>query len=213
MKIANNARRHFDELFASSGDPWGYEHRWYEARKRALTLACLPKSRYARGYEPGCANGALSADLATRCERLLISDGAAEAVALAERRVAGLTHVSAFQALTPDEWPDGAFDLIVISEVAYYLDAAALSTLVTKAIQSLVPGGDIVACHWRHAIEDGHGYGDAVHEALARALPIPRIWSLVDPDFRLEVWSSDRRSIGEREGLVPGISSYERGGP
>jgi hypothetical protein len=203
MSGVKDPRHHFDELFAASEDPWGYEYRWYEARKRALTLACLPKARYASGYEPGCANGALSTELATRCDRLLISDGAAEAVALAKRRVAGLSHVRSFQAWTPEHWPEGRFDLIVISEVAYYLDAAALSTLATKAIASLAPGGDLVACHWRHAIGDCRWSGDAVHEALAQALPVPRIWSLVDPDFRLEVWSSDRRSIGERERLVP----------
>ncbi len=202
MNTAHDAAAHFDELFAASDDPWGYEHRWYEARKRALTLACLPKPRYASGYEPGCANGALSAALATRCDRLLVSDGAAEAVALAGRRVGGLPHVSVVQAWTPEQWPEGRFDLIVISEIAYYLDAAALSALAGKVISSLAPGGDLVACHWRHAIGDCRWSGDAVHDALAQAIPIPRTWSLVDPDFRLEIWSSDGRSIGAREGLV-----------
>jgi hypothetical protein len=97
MNAVKDPRQHFDDLFAASEDPWGYEYRWYEARKRALTLACLPKARYASGYEPGCANGALSTELATRCDRLLISDGAAEAVALAERRVAGCLTCAPFR--------------------------------------------------------------------------------------------------------------------
>jgi hypothetical protein len=210
MNVAQESRRHFDELFAASDDPWGYEHRWYEARKRALTLACLPKARYASGYEPGCANGALSAQLATRCDRLLISDGSAAAVALAGRRVAELAHVRVVQAWTPEQWPEGLFDLIVISEVAYYLDAAMLSAFAAKALASLARGGDLVACHWRHAMSDCRWSGDAVHEALADALPIPRTWSLVDPDFRLEVWSSDGRSIGEQDGLT--TAGGEHGG-
>ena len=202
MTLATDPRRHFDELFAASEDPWYFKQRWYESRKRALTLACLPRARYTSGYEPGCANGELSAALATRCDRLLISDGAATAVALAQRRLAALPHVAAVQAWIPDEWPDARFDLIVISELAYYLDADALAGLAAKAAGALLPGGDIVACHWRHPIAGCSLGGDAAHERLAQAWGLPRVWSLVDPDFRLEVWSTDVRSVGAREALV-----------
>ncbi len=201
MDLVTDPRRHFDALFATSDDPWQFKQRWYEARKRALTLACLPRARYASGYEPGCANGELSAALAGRCDRLLISDGAAAAVALAQRRVADLPHVAVAQAWVPEEWPAARFDLIVISEVAYYLNARALDGLAAKARASLHAGGDIVACHWRHPIEGCRLDGDATHESFARALGLPRVWSLVDPDFRLEVWSADKRSVGQREAL------------
>lgn len=199
--LDTDPRRHFDDLFAASDDPWRFRDSWYEARKRALTLACLPRARYASGYEPGCANGELSAALAERCDRLLISDGALAAVTLAQQRVAALPHVSAVQAWLPGEWPDMRFDLVVISELAYYLDADALAGLAAKALASLLPGGDVVACHWRHPIAGCRLDGDAVHAGLGSALGLPRIWSLVDPDFRLEVWSADPRSIGAREAL------------
>ena len=201
MDLALDPRRHFDALFAASDDPWHFKDRWYEARKRALTLACLPRARYASGYEPGCANGELSAALAERCDRLLISDGAAAAVGFARQRVTALPHVSAVQAWVPDEWPEGRFDLIVISELAYYLDAKALTGLAARARASLEAGGDIVACHWRHPIDGCRLDGDAVHAALWRGLGLPRVWSLADPDFRLEVWSSDQRSVGARDDL------------
>lgn len=202
MDFAIDPRRHFDDLFESSDDPWQFKNRWYERRKRALTVACLPRARYESGYEPGCANGELSAALAGRCDRLLISDGAAAAVALAQRRVAEMPHVAAVQAWVPDEWPAARFDLIVVSELAYYLEAQALDGLAAKARRSLQAGGDIVACHWRHPIAGCRLTGDAVHEALARALGLPCVWSLADPDFRLEVWSADARSVGRREALA-----------
>ena len=202
MDLATDPRGHFDGLFAASEDPWHFKQRWYEQRKRAMTLACLPRARYASGYEPGCANGELSAALAERCDRLLVSDGAAAAVALAQRRLADMPQVSVVQAWVPDAWPEARFDLIVISELAYYLDADALAKLAAKARRSLAPGGDIVACHWRHPIEGCRRDGDAVHEALSQALDLPRVWSLVDPDFRLEVWSTDERSVGRRDALV-----------
>jgi hypothetical protein len=201
MKLTTDPRRHFDELFATSDDPWHFKERWYESRKRALTLACLPRAHYASGYEPGCANGELSAALADRCDRLLISDGAAAAVALAQRRVAALPHVSAVQAWVPDEWPDSHFDLIVISELAYYLTAETLRELAAKVRASLQPGGDVVACHWRQPIEGCALGGDATHGALSEALGLPLTFSLEDPDFRLEIWSEDNRSVGQREAL------------
>lgn len=195
-------RRHFDDLYAASEDPWHFKARWYESRKRALTLACLPRPRYTNAYEPGCANGELSAALAERCDRLLISDGAAAAVALAARRVAAHPHVRVVQAWVPDDWPDERFDLIVLSELAYYLKAPALASLARQARASLLPGGHLVACHWRHPIAGCPLQGDAVHAVVAQACALPQVWSLTDPDFRLEIWSQDTRSVGTCEGLV-----------
>lgn len=192
----------FDRLFASSSDPWRFKDRWYEARKRALTLACLPRARYRSGYEPGCANGELSAALAERCDRLLVADCTTAAVELARQRVAEQPHVRVERALLPQDWPQEVFDLIVISEIAYYLTAPALADLAAKARGSLQAGGDIVACHWRHPIDGCPLGGDAVHGHLSRWLDLPCIWSLSDPDFVLQVWSTDTRSVGNRERLA-----------
>lgn len=210
MERTTDPRGHFEALFESSDDPWHFKQRWYESRKRALTLACLPRARYDSGYEPGCANGELSAALAERCDRLLITDGAEAAVSLARRRVARLPQVTVARAWVPDEWPDANFDLIVISELAYYLGPAALVELAAKARASLRPAGDIVVCHWRHPIDGCAMPGDEVHVALSQALGLPRTWSLADPDFRLEVWSADERSVGEREALLTRLGTSSK---
>ena len=49
---------------------------------------------------------------------------------------------------SPAHWPDGRFDLIVISEVAYYLDRADLARLVARVEGALLPEADIVLVHW-----------------------------------------------------------------
>ncbi len=132
---------YFDSLYANSEDPWDYRHRWYEARKRDLTLAVLPHRRYTHGYEPGCSTGELSRRLAERCERLLVSDGNASAVATASERLADQPHVEVRHALLPDAWPAGAFDLIVISEIGYYLGERGLDALLDRAHSACCPAG------------------------------------------------------------------------
>ena len=193
--------QHFDDLFLHSDDPWRFKTRWFEARKRALTLACLPAARFAHGYEPGCANGELSAELATRCDRLLVSDGSMRAVELAQARLAAWPHAQVVQAQLPDEWPQATFDLIVISELGYFLDAQRLDALADRALSSLSPGGTLLACHWRRPIQGCELDGDAVHDQLATRLGWEALTTVREADFVLHVWSADGRSVAEREGF------------
>src|SRR5258708_3601429 len=113
--------QYFHELYERGDDPWKLRGGWYEQRKRSLTLALLPRPRYSNAFEPGCANGELTAELAARCDALLAADLNETAVRLARERVAGMPQVRVEQRTVPGEWPTGAgpFDLIVISELAY----------------------------------------------------------------------------------------------
>ncbi|MET0989618.1 MAG: PIG-L deacetylase family protein, partial [Glaciihabitans sp.] len=45
---------YFDAAYSRRADPWGFETRWYESRKRALTVASLPAERYESALEIGC---------------------------------------------------------------------------------------------------------------------------------------------------------------
>ncbi|GAC1037225.1 SAM-dependent methyltransferase [Pseudomonas sp. No.117] len=193
---------YFDSLYAGNADPWDYRHRWYEARKRDLTLAMLPHRRYGLGYEPGCSTGELSRRLAERCDRLLVSDGNASAVATASARLADQPHVEVRHLLLPEAWPEGAFDLIVISEIGYYLGEAGLAALLDHAHSALAPGGVLLGCHWRHPIEGCALSGDQVHERLAALPGLHRLSHLEESDFLLTLWSSDPTSVARREQLL-----------
>jgi SAM-dependent methyltransferase len=192
---------YFDGLFAASPDPWGFESRWYERRKRALTLACLPSPRFRYGYEPGCANGELSAALADRCDRLLVSDGSDKAVALARSRLKAYPQVEVMKAWVPEAWPDQTFDLIVLSEFLFYVSRPALEGIAARVLATLAPGGTVLACHWRHPVAHSVMNGDQAHEHLMHCLKLPTLCHVLEPDLRLDVWSA-APSVARQEGFV-----------
>jgi trans-aconitate methyltransferase len=189
-------------MYAADPDPWQFRTRWYEQRKYAATLAALPRARYRTGFEPGCSIGVLTAQLARRCDRLLAFDPVASAVSAARSAVADLPGVRVDQGALPEDWPDTALDLIVLSEVGYYLDRPALDATLARAVAALQDGGDLVAVHWRHPVADYPLTGDEVHAAL-RALPgLSRVLAHEETDFWLEVFRCGAPdSVARREGL------------
>lgn len=193
---------YFEAMFAADDDPWRFRSRWYEARKRALLLACLTRPRYASAFEPGCANGELSAELAARCDRLIVSDGSDRAVVLARERTAELRHVEVRKAWVPADWPTERFDLIVVSELGYFLSGDALAAFIAKARASLLGGGSVLACHWRRGSDDCEFDGDEVHRRLDAGLALPRLCQVLEDDFRIDLWCDDPRSVAQREGFA-----------
>jgi SAM-dependent methyltransferase len=194
---------YFDRLYSSDPDPWRFAERWYERRKRDITLACLPHERYAAGFEPGCSVGLLTEALADRCDTLLSTDVAAAAVSAARRRVAHLGHVRVEQRAVPGQWPDGVFDLVVLSEVGYYLGHDDLGRLAERVVSSLTTGGVLVLCHWRHRVADYPLDGDEVHERMRALTGLHRVVRHEEEDFLLEVLAGGAPdSVARREGLV-----------
>ena len=191
---------YFDAMFAQSDDPWSFRSRWYERRKRALTMACLPRERFTHAFEPGCANGELSALLALRCDRLLATDGVDKAVSLAKIRLKHQANVDVRKAWVPDQWPLDKFDLIVLSEFLFYLSPVAVREIALKAQATLLPGGVILACHWRHQVEHCVINGDEVHSLLNQCINLPNQCHVVEPDLTIDVWQ-EGLGVGALEGL------------
>ncbi|WP_296144368.1 MULTISPECIES: PIG-L family deacetylase [unclassified Pseudonocardia] len=144
------AARFADLYAAGDGDPWDTRTSWYERRKRAVALACLPRERYRCAAEPGCGTGELTRELAARCDAVHASDYAAAAVAATREAVAGAGHVTVSGAALPDAaaLPSGV-DLAVLSEVLYYLSAPDLGATLDRLADAVVPGGDVLVVHWR----------------------------------------------------------------
>jgi trans-aconitate methyltransferase len=178
---------YFDERYAGNPDPWGFEERWYEKRKYALTMAALPRLHYRRGFEVGCSNGVLTEQLAGRCNQLIACDVAVSAVSAARQRLAGRA-VDVMQAAIPDDWPEGSFDLIALSEVGYYLDEGDMRRVASKVGDSLAVDGHLIAVHWRHRVADYPSNADAVHRTLRIATGLTSLARYDEDRFTLEVF-------------------------
>lgn len=189
---------YFARMYERADDPWGFAQRWYEQRKYALTLAALPDPSYRAGLEVGCSVGVLTARLAQRCDRLLALDVSERALAAARTRVPSTVELR--RAAVPDGWPAGTYDLVVLSEVLYYLDPADLERVLDLAERDLAPDGVVVACHWRHPVADYPQTGDAVHEAAGRRWP--RLSRVEEADLLLDVLSPRTDSVAARTGLL-----------
>lgn len=192
---------YFDDLYDRSPDPWGFEDRWYEKRKRALTLALLPAQRYGTAFEPGCSVGVLTHDLAARCDRLLAIDISPAAVARARDRCAGLSHVRVECADIADAWPEQTFDLVVLSEVLYYFSSDRARGVARLAAAS---AHTLVSVHWRHPVADYPLSGDNADALLATAADgagLRCVGRYGDEDLLAGIWTRDRASVAHREGL------------
>ncbi|MHA7276988.1 PIG-L family deacetylase [Arthrobacter sp. Hz1] len=177
----------FERLHAAADDPWGLQDRFYERRKRSVALALLPRERFAATLELGCSIGVLSAELAARSDSLLALDISPTAVAATQHRLAGYPAATAQAASVPRDWPAGEFDLIVLSEVGYFLTRPQLLDVVARAVASLTPDGVVLLCHWRHPVDGWELDGDTVHEIFRRSSPLALLAEQCEEDFRIDL--------------------------
>ena len=179
---------HFETLYARSADPWNLTTSDYEVRKYAATLEALGGRRFTRGLEIGCAMGTLTLRLAPSCEEYLGIDLVEPPLIDARARCAHLAQARFERMAIPREWPRGRFDLIVMSEVLYFLPLADLDQLAAHCTASLDPGGTLLLVNWLGP-NDGAMSGEAAAQGFLSALPPewPCINNVMTPQYRIDV--------------------------
>ena len=195
----------FDDWYRDDPDPFGVRTRWYERRKRAVLLASLQLERYRCAWDPACGTGDLALALAGRSEHVVGSDVSARAVALSRDLTTEHAGVEILQIELPDvagiaRSRSGAstegFDLLVLSEVLYYLPVLARAATVAGLDTAMRATGpvELVSVHWRHHPHDGFLSGADVTAELDGQLRA-RGWRGAvrhdDADFVLASWTRD----------------------
>jgi SAM-dependent methyltransferase len=156
----------FEQKFRTNIDPWDYTNSHFEKYKRAVLLQACGASKHGRVLELGCAIGQSTRDLSRVSLRLLAVDGSVTALREAKKRLQGERHVRLRRAVLPGMMPRGSFDLIVASEIAYYLPAHQLRELSRRIVAALAPGGRVVLLNHRRHFDDAAQHSALAHQRL-----------------------------------------------
>ena len=159
---------YFSKLYAENPDPWDFAGSSYENAKYQMTLAALGERNFQNAFEIGCSIGILTSMLATKCLSLLAVDVVNSALATARENCKTLDHVKFRNLQIPVDWPSGQkFDLIICSEVLYFLSPEDINRVSELAFKSLLPGGHVLLVNYTKKIDEPCS-GDEAAEAFIR---------------------------------------------
>ncbi|MBI4056947.1 MAG: methyltransferase domain-containing protein [Elusimicrobia bacterium] len=116
-------RRKFERLFHSRKDPYRYGTLEFERRRYDLMLRFIGDRHYLNALEVGCAEGHFTEKLFTFCQNITTMDVSETAIERARKKFENNSHIQIIQANIRDWFPKpiSSFNLIVLSEVLYYL--------------------------------------------------------------------------------------------
>ena len=175
----------FNALFADDPDPWNFENSAYERGKRAATIAALQGARFPNALEIGCATGFLTRDLAAHCGALLALDVSEQALAIARSKSATNDTVLYRRAEVPRDWPERSFDLIVLSEVLYFLSAEEIATVSWRAHETLAADGLCLLVNWTGPNDLAVG-GEEAARLFARSARWRSEKPWIEPSYRID---------------------------
>ena len=148
MNAASFPRDYFERLYSKETDPWRFASSRYERAKYARTLAAIGSGPHRNVFEIGCSIGILTRMLAARCNSILAVDISETAINHARRNCRGLDNIDFRRMQIPDEWPDRTFDLIIFSEVLYFLSPEDIRLTAKKTMHSLSKDGEVLLVNW-----------------------------------------------------------------
>lgn len=177
----------FDARYRADPDPWGYSTSAYEHQKYLATLEACGAGPFADALELGGSIGVFSSMLAPHCVRLTTIDAAPTAVTFARSRLSRAGNVRVLLGSIPDALPNGHFDLVVASEILYYLNPAALAATVVMLESRMSQGARLVAVHWRPVGPERPFDAEEVHERLRQQVWLRPVRSTGTCDYLLDV--------------------------
>ena len=163
----------FDQLYGAVPDPFGAElpQYRYQQRKYECLLSMLPQRRYRQALDIGCGLGAFARKLAPFVDRVVGIDISAEALDQARKLSADLPNVAYAHHDVLDSFDDDpAYDLIVLADTLYYIDALTderLKSITRNIVSRLTPGGLIlVVNHYFFGIDAASRNTREIHDCF-----------------------------------------------
>lgn len=137
---------HLAGLYAASDDPWQHRTSPYEAEKFKRTLAAIGPGPFAEALEIGCGNATLARLLAPRCRRLVAMDCIPAAIRAARTALSDQPQAEVIEGAAPAGLPPLRPDLVLLSEVLYFLQPAEIDQLGQWLLDRT--RGRVIAVNW-----------------------------------------------------------------
>lgn len=142
-----DTRIHLAALYAGADDPWNTHASHYERQKFAQTVASLPRhrlpARSGGGLRRRCADRASGGAMRHPCRHGLHRPSA-------RRRGArtSCANVVFTEGAAPVTWPAQPPDLVMLSEVLYFMTNDESVGLASRLVQDCAPECDVVLVNW-----------------------------------------------------------------
>jgi len=172
MSALSRDAAYFEAMYEADPDPWRFRTSAYEAAKYSETVAAIADRRYRSAVEVGCSIGVLSQRIAPLCDAFLGLDIVEAPLVEARARCRDLSQARFQRMAVPGDWPAARFDLILLSEVLYFLGPEDIAATAAHVRRSLLPGGRVLLVNWIGEPEPPQP-GDASAEAFIRAAGLP----------------------------------------
>ncbi len=188
----SRGREYFEALYAANPDPWNFVTSAYEHDKYSATMDVLEGRCFRSGFEIGCSIGVLTESLGLCCDLLLAVDIVQSALDAAAARCIALGHVAFQNMRVPEEWPhEKNFDLIVISEVLYFLDERDIQKVAACCSANVSQGGLVLLVNFTGKIEEPCGGNEAAQRFLGCAEGFTLVRHVRRERFRIDLLRRD----------------------
>lgn len=186
------SQEHLEALYASGDDPWEFRTSPYERERFSAIVRALPRPRFHSALEIGCGNGELARRIAPCCDGYTGLDAIETALCAARAAVPEGNFVRGF---LPCRLPEGDHDLILLSEILYFLDPDGVTELALQ-IDGRWPRAHLVCVTYRGS-SGNLLEGEAALALFLATLDDGRLVRTVhfDPAFRIEVAAPIARPV------------------
>lgn len=187
MRSENINKAYFDAIYKESNDPWNFSGSSYEKEKYQHTINALGARHFENALEIGCSIGILTEMLAPQCSFLLAIDISEKPIALAQERLKAQQGVQFGVMDIPLDFPEGKYDLIMLSEVAYYLSKEDFELTKELIYDSLNDGGTLCLVNWRPQIDGCVFNGDEVSRNFSSGSSYVQIYQDIKDNYRIDL--------------------------
>jgi glycosyltransferase involved in cell wall biosynthesis/peptidoglycan/xylan/chitin deacetylase (PgdA/CDA1 family)/2-polyprenyl-3-methyl-5-hydroxy-6-metoxy-1,4-benzoquinol methylase len=203
---ANDPNSHVGNEVQKQGSLYGRQHfETYEKTKYELTFSLIPDIRIHNALELACGEGHFTEQLATKVDNLLAADISELVLERAKDRCSHKTNITYTQLDLVKDQIGGPFDLIVCSEVLYFVGGIPELKKVAAQIEAAISDeGYLLMAHAHQVIDEPHKPGfdwqlpfgaKVIGDIFSKTGMLQLIQEIRTPLYRVQLFQRRKKSI------------------